>query len=157
MHLCEGFFVSLSKTYCPCNPTRKAICKCCWVALRNYSYLQDQLCPLSSAHSSALSSKAVYESGLGSSTCRANSSSLLHLSSRLEASPESGSPHSQGHSCLTTFQNGSEPSLDDQSAFHSVLSYASSTSVYEIESVEDCPVNKRKVNCHFSPFTLRPR
>lgn len=107
---------------------------------------QDQLCPLSSAHSSALSSKAVYESGLGSSTCRANSSSLLHLSSRLEASPDSGSPHSQGHSCLTTFQNGSEPSLDDQSAFHSVLSYASSTSVYEIESVEDCPVNKRKAS-----------
>jgi len=174
--------------------------------------------------------------GLGSSTCRANSSSLLHLSSRLDActAPETGSPHSQappppplhrwfliitfsaatcslqalppaigrktslsqlpvrlavmpmdglymlwayiqqfehyqsrnfisygqflsrmadvqGHSSLTTFRSTmSEPGSqerDEQSTFHSVLSLASaSTSTgFDMESVEDCPDRKRKV------------
>lgn len=104
---------------------------------------QDEWCPLSSAPSKG----GKQETGLGSSTCRANSSSLLHLSSRMEVSsiPESGSPHSQGHSSLTTFQSTvSETGGQDDQSFHSVLSFASTSTVFDIESVEDCSDKKRK-------------
>lgn len=100
----------------------------------------------SSPQSSAASAKIT--SDLLSPITKANSTSLLHLSRRQEALPESGSPLSQENSSHTVFQPGPlehSHSIGDQSPFHSVLSLTSSSSVFDADSREELPLKKRKV------------
>lgn len=99
---------------------------------------------------------------LTSPLSKANSTSLLHLSRQQEVSPDTGSPHSQGNSSLTVFQNSSLEScssLDDQSPFHSMLSLTSSSSACnpETDGLEHAPVKKRKVHpLYLCPPTIWP-
>lgn len=100
----------------------------------------------SSPQSSNMSCKTA--SVLTSPITKANSTSLLNLSRCHELPPESGSPLSQENSSVTVFQASAlEPtsSLNDQSAFQSVLSGQSSTSLFEFDSVDGAPPKKRKV------------
>ena len=110
--------------------------------LRAISCLQAQPSP----QSSAASVKII--SDLTSPITKANSTSLLHLSRRQEALPDSGSPLSQENSSHTVFQPGPlehSHSIGDQSPFHSVLSLTSSSTVFDADSREDAPLKKRKV------------
>ena len=57
----------------------------------------------------------------------------------------------QGHSSLTSFpsmvsEHGSQE-REDQSTFHSMLSMASTSTLFDIESPDDSPDRKRKVGC----------
>ena len=101
----------------------------------------------SSPQSSATSTK--HASDLNSPITKANSTSLLHLSRRQEALPDSGSPLSQENSSHTVFQPGPlehSHSNGEQSPFNSVLSLTSASSVFDADSREDHPLKKRKVS-----------